>query len=161
MRAQNGDQAKGSVTTKHAGKSKRVLPFNSQSIDAAGPIDGKQTEYRIEGERGLVLVVTPEGTGTYFFRYTIGHGKARKFRSEKIGRRDETTLHDARDKAGELRLAVGRGADPVAEGDARRERGHVPRACSKNAWRATTPRRNARWKTISRTLEADVFHGDR
>jgi integrase len=103
-----------------AGKSKRVLPFNSQAVHKAAPLDGKQTEYRIDGERGLVLVVTPEGTGSYFFRYTVGHGKARKFRSEKIGRRDDTTLHRARERAGELRQAVGRGSDPVAEGDVRR-----------------------------------------
>ncbi|MEI9901819.1 MAG: integrase family protein [Hyphomicrobium sp.] len=73
-------------------------------------------------ERGLVLVVTPEGTGTYFFRYTVtkGKGSTRKFRSEKIGRRDAVTLLDARKKADELRTAVGGGADPVAEGDAKK-----------------------------------------
>jgi integrase len=103
-----------------AGRSKRVLPFNSQAINKAPPLDGKQTEYRIEGERGLVLVVSAEGVGSYYFRYTVGRGKARKFRSEKIGRRDEITLHNARERAAELRLAVGRGADPVVEGDARR-----------------------------------------
>jgi integrase len=113
-------KAKGNAKTKHVGKSRRVLPFNGQSIEAAGPIDGKQTEYRIEGERGLILVVTPENTGTYYFRYTVGQGKARRFRSENIGRRDEITHHYARERAAELRLAVGRGADPVAEGDARR-----------------------------------------
>ncbi len=102
-----------------AGKSKRVLPFNSQAVMRAAAVDGKQTEYRIEGERGLVLIVSPEGMGSYFFRYQIGRGAARKFRTEKVGRRDDTSLAQARAKAGELRLAVGGGADPVAEKEAR------------------------------------------
>ena len=102
-----------------AGKSKRVLPFNSQAVMKAAAVDGKQTEYRIEGERGLVLIVSPEGMGSYFFRYQIGRGAARKFRTEKVGRRDDTSLAQARAKAGELRLAVGGGADPVAEKEAR------------------------------------------
>ena len=102
-----------------AGKSKRVLPFNSQAVAKAASRAGKQTEYRIEGERGLVLVVSAENVGTYYFRYQVGQGVARKFRTEKIGRRDETTLAQARTKAGELRLAVGGGSDPVAEKVAR------------------------------------------
>lgn len=100
--------------------SNQVLAFKPASISKAQPINKKQTEYRIEGERGLVLVVTPEGTGTYFFRYVIRQGKKRKFRSEKIGRRDAVSLLDARKKADELRTAVGGGADPVAEGDAKK-----------------------------------------
>ena len=46
-------EGKGQREDEARGKSKRVLPFNSQSMEAAGPVDGKQTEYRIEGERGL------------------------------------------------------------------------------------------------------------
>lgn len=105
-----------------ARKSNQELPFRQASADKAAARAGKQTEYRIEGERGLVLVVTPEGTGTYFFRYTVTKGKSstRKFRSEKIGRRDAVTLLDARKKADELRTAVGGGADPVADGDAKK-----------------------------------------
>ena len=103
-----------------AGKSQRELAFKPASISKAHSIDAKQTEYRIDGVRGLILVVTPEGTGTYFFRYTITKGTKRKFRSEKIGRRDAVSLMDARTRAEELRLAVGGGADPVAEGDAKR-----------------------------------------
>jgi integrase len=147
---------KSPVKTKHVGKSKRALPFNSQSIDGAGPIEGRQTEYRIEGERGLILVVTPENTGTYFFRYTVGHGKARKFRSEKLGRRDELKLADARDKAAEIRLAVGRGADPVAEGDVNKTaitfRELFDERMKRDGSKAA--------RTLSdyeRTLEADVF----
>ena len=103
-----------------AGKSSRVLPFKPASIAKAQAVDGKQTEHRIEGVRGLILVVTPQGTGTYFFRYVVQQGKKRKFRSENLGRRDAISLTDARDKADELRLAVGGGADPVAEGQAKK-----------------------------------------
>lgn len=149
-------KSKANVKTKHAGKSRRVLPFNSQSIDAAGPIDGKQTEYRIEGERGLILVVTPENTGTFFFRYTIGHGKARKFRTEKIGRRDETKLIAARDQAAELRLAVGRGADPVADGDARRD-ALTFRELFEDRMARDEARSKRTLTEYSRALEADVF----
>ena len=138
------------------GKSKRELPFKGQSVMKAGPIDGKQTEYRIDGVRGLVLVVMPEGTGTYFFRYTVGQGKARKFRSEKIGRRDEVSIQAARDKADELRLAVGGGADPVAESDARKGaitfRELFEDREAKDADRATRTLKDYRM-----SLEADVF----
>ena len=103
-----------------AGKSQRELPFRPASISNAKSIDAKQTEYRIEGVRGLILVVTPEGTGTYFFRYVIQQGKKRKFRSIKIGRRDEKSLTDARDDADKHRLDVGGGADPVAAGQTKK-----------------------------------------
>ena len=58
--------------------------------------------------------------GSYYFRYTVGHGTACRFRTEKIGRRDQVKLHDAREEAGELRLAVGWGVEPIAEGEAKR-----------------------------------------
>ncbi len=136
--------------------SDRVLAFKSASITKAAPIDGKQTEYRIDGERGLVLVVTPQGTGTYFFRYVIQQGKKRKFRSENIGRRDAVSLTDARDKAAELRLAVGGGADPVADSQSKRTavslRGLFEERLAKDSARAKSTLENYRI-----ALEADVF----
>ena len=148
-------KAKKAAKTKKAGKSNRALTYNSQSVDAAGPLNGKQTEYRIEGERGLVLVVTPEGTGTYFFRYTIGQGKARKFRTERIGRRDAVELAAARDKATELRLAVGR-ADPVADGDARRHAITLKELFEDRMARDGTKAKRT-LEDYKRTLELDVF----
>ena len=142
--------------TKHAGKSKRVLRFNSQSVAAAEPLNGKQTEYRIESERGLVLVVSAEGTGTYYFRYTVGQGLARKFRSERIGRRDEVTLHDARERATELRLAVGRGADPVFDGHAKRSAITLRQLFDERLSRDVT-KAGRTLEDYRRALESDVF----
>jgi integrase len=144
------------TTIKRVGKSKRVLPYNDQAMDAAGPLNGKQTEYRIEGERGLVLIVTSEGTGTYYFRYTIGHGLKRKFRTEKIGRRDEVTLHDARQRASQLRRAVGRGADPVAEGDAGYSAITLRELFAERLEQDDSKARRT-LEDYQRTLEADVF----
>jgi integrase len=136
--------------------SNRVLPFKPASITKAPPIEGKQTEYRIDGVRGLVLVVTPEGTGTFFFRYVIPQGKKRKFRSEKIGRRDAVSLTDARDRADELRRAVGGGADPASETQAKRTavsfRELFEERLAKDSARAKSTLENYRI-----ALEADVF----
>ena len=96
-------------------KPDKLLPFNSQAVMKAGPLEGKQTEYRIEGERGLVMVVTKLGVASFVFKYQAGSGSARKFRVVNIGRRDEVSLHDARKRAAELRTAVGRGEDPALE----------------------------------------------
>jgi integrase len=92
-----------------------TLAFNSQAAMAAGARAGKQTEWRIDGVRGLVLVVQPSGVGTYYFRYDVRVGGKRKFRTLKLGRRDAMTLHDARRKAETHRHAVEDGADPVAD----------------------------------------------
>ena len=139
-----------------AGKSKRVLSFNVQAINKAGPLDGEQNSIRARGERGLVLVVTAEGVGSYFFRYTIGQGLKRKFRSEKIGRRDDTSLHEARKRAAELRQAVGSGADPVADGDARRKAVTLRQLFEERLARDDTKARRT-LEDYQRTLEVDVF----
>ena len=73
-----------------AGRSKRVLPLNSQAINKAPPLDGKQTEYRIEAERGLVLVVSAEGVGSYYFE------DARLARWRKLVAADKTGREIAR-----------------------------------------------------------------
>jgi integrase len=140
-----------------AGRSNRVLPYNIQAVSKAGPLLGKQTEYRIEGERGLVLVVSAEGVAGYYFRYTVGHGrKGRKFRIEKLGRRDEVTLAEARDKATELRLAVGGGADPVAEATAMRKATTLKELFDHRMARDVTKAKRT-LEDYKRTLELDVF----
>ncbi len=98
-----------------AGKSRHVLPFNSQAVEKAGTRDGKQTEWRIEGVRGLILVVTEGGVATYLFRYQVSQGTKRKFRTIKLGRRDAISLHDARKACEEHRREVEKGTDVVLE----------------------------------------------
>jgi integrase len=144
------------ATIKQVGKSKRVLPFNVQAIDAAVPLNGTQTEYRIEGERGLVLIVTPEGVASYYFRYTIGRGRSRKFHSKKLGRRDEMKLADARQRAEELRLMVGGGADPASEDKARRNAVTFAELFAERLERDDSKARRT-LDDYKRALDADVF----
>ncbi|WP_081625144.1 tyrosine-type recombinase/integrase [Hyphomicrobium denitrificans] len=98
-----------------AGKSQHVLPFNSQAVEKAGTRDGKQTEWRIDGVRGLTLIVTEGGVATYAYRYQVKQGKKRKFRTIKLGRRDAITLHDARKACEEHRREVEKGTDVALE----------------------------------------------
>ena len=100
-----------------AGTSDNQLPFNSQALMKAGLRDGKQAEWRIEGVRGLILVVKPSGVATWFYKYTVHEGGKRKFRTVKIGRRDGTTLGDARRRAEELRHEIEDGTDVAKEAE--------------------------------------------
>jgi hypothetical protein len=45
------------------------LNRNHRQISAAKPLDGRRTQYRIEGVAGLVLDVRPGGKRTWFVRY--------------------------------------------------------------------------------------------
>ena len=98
-----------------AGRSKLVLPLNWQAVKAAKAINGKATEYQIGTERGLKLLVFPSGVGTFLLRYDAFLGGKRIQRKLRLGRRDDMTLQDAREKADELRREVNAGKDPVAE----------------------------------------------
>jgi len=97
-----------------AGKAKNVLPFNSQSVSKAKAVGGKQTEYQIDGVKGLGLIVQPSGTSSWWFRYTTGSAGKRKYRKMKIGSRDGTTLAEARTRAISLQQRVEAKEDPVA-----------------------------------------------
>lgn len=96
----------------------RLLPANVKAIAKAvrasvGSSAGAQ-EYRIEGERGLVLHVLPSGTATWYFHFDVELGKARKRRKLKIGRLDDVSLADVQDRVLALRQQVRQGADPAA-----------------------------------------------
>jgi Arm DNA-binding domain len=79
-----------------SGQRKRELPFNALAVNKAAALNGKTTEYSIEGARGLWLAVTPKGTATYVFRYDAPLGRVRSQLKKKIGRRDAVKLADAR-----------------------------------------------------------------
>ncbi|MBN9280430.1 MAG: hypothetical protein J0I57_22775, partial [Hyphomicrobium sp.] len=60
-----------------AKKSNLVLPLNEKAALAAKPIAERRTEYQIEGERGLKLIVRESGVGTYVLRYEVVVGRKR------------------------------------------------------------------------------------
>lgn len=106
-----------------AGKPNRenVLPPNVLSVMRAGVREGAdECEWRIEGERGLVLRCQASGTATWWFIYSMTIGGIRKLRRIQIGRRDAVTLAQARKAALDYRTIVEAGGDPVADAKSRR-----------------------------------------
>jgi hypothetical protein len=93
------------------------LPGNVKAIlravrDAAET--GSAREFRIDGVRGLVLLVLPSGTATWYLHYDVAVGRTRRRRKLKIGRLDDIALADVIAVAERQRPAIRSGADPVA-----------------------------------------------
>ncbi len=65
-------------------KQARILAKNVRVIEAV-KIGARQVNYRIRGERGLVLAVHPTGKKVWFVRYQVGRGKFRQQRWYEIG----------------------------------------------------------------------------
>ena len=82
------------------------LKRNHRQITAARAIDGKRTQYRIEGVAGLVLDVRPNGKRTWFVRYQPGGRKSRTFRWYKVGDASSIGLSDATERAKKVITAV-------------------------------------------------------
>lgn len=98
-----------------APKAQRELEYNHELIMSAGAGENGETrEYKIAGVAGLTLTVTKAGTGTYYCRYQVMEGGKKRFRRQKIGRRDRVKLKDAKAKAQLLIGQVEKGEDPVA-----------------------------------------------
>ena len=105
-------------TNQRAGRSKRTAKANDLHIaKLAKSKVAVQTEWYVEGERGLSLVVKPSGVATYYVRYQLGKGRDRRQVRLAIGRAGEggMALAKAREKAQELMSKVESGVDPVAE----------------------------------------------
>jgi integrase len=93
-----------------------ILKPNHRQILAARPIDGKRTQYRIAGNKGLVLDVRVSGERTWFVRYQTGSRTQRKFRWFKIGDASSIGLAEAAGKADDIISAVEKDSrDPQAE----------------------------------------------
>ncbi|MEQ1717030.1 MAG: tyrosine-type recombinase/integrase [Hyphomicrobium sp.] len=94
-----------------------TIPFNTLALEKAAPRNGKPTEHKVDGVPGLILRVEPTGSATFYVRYTVGKGAERRFRREKIGRRDFKVLPlaEVRKQALALMSNVAKGEDPVAE----------------------------------------------
>jgi integrase len=92
------------------------LKPNHRQVLAAKAINGKRTQYRIAGCKGLVLDVRESGQRTWFVRYQPGGRGARKFRWFKIGDASVISVGDATDKADAVLRSVQKDArDPQAE----------------------------------------------
>jgi integrase len=96
----------------------RVLPAKDRSISAAPFYGvGKEAEYRIEGNAGLVLIVFPPGANRrsrriwrcYYSRTVGGRRRRRKLR---LGSYPSFCLADARAHAAKIMADVDQGADP-------------------------------------------------
>ena len=103
------------------GRSRNIVKANDLAMaKIARTKVGKQTEWYVEGERGLSIVVKPSRVATYFVRYQLGKGERRKQVRVALGRAGEggMGLADARAKAKAYMTKVETGIDPVAEQEA-------------------------------------------
>lgn len=93
-----------------------LLARNHRQIASAKAVDGKRTQYRIEGVAGLVLDVRPSGSRTWFVRYQNGSRTTRRFRWYKVGDATAIGLAQATERAKEIMAAVqDERRDPVQE----------------------------------------------
>lgn len=92
------------------------LKPNHRLIQAAKPINGKRTRYRIEGVEGLWLDVSATGRRYWYARYQPGGRGTRKERWFRIGDVRSVGLADASRKARDVLTAAYAGdRDPHAE----------------------------------------------
>ncbi len=98
-----------------------TLRPNHRQIMAAKAINNRKTRYRIEGESGLWLYVSPTGTRTWYARYQIGSGATRTERWFRIGDAKATPFAVAARRAREISTAVDvEERDPHGEREYRR-----------------------------------------
>ena len=117
---------------------------------------------------GLYLQVSPSGTKSWVFRYTV-HGKPRGMGLGGL------SLKDARRKADDLRKAVSEGIDPIAERDAQRRKDAIAaqtritfaeavnRYLAKHEDKFSNPKHRAQWRATltndaKRLGSMDVAH---
>jgi integrase len=101
-------------------KATNVIAYNDQAIRrAVKEAEGRpRGEWRVAGVDRLVLMTQPTGTGTFFVFYTGAGGRRRKLRLGEY-HPERFTLREARGRALDALATINRGADPVAEADAR------------------------------------------
>jgi integrase len=101
--------------------SARLLPAKDRSVSAAAFYgSGKEAEYRIEGNPGLVLIVLPPGSDgrskrvwRCYYSHT-GDGR-RQRRKVRLGTYPSLGLADARARAARIMVDVDQGGDPFLE----------------------------------------------
>ncbi|MCV0369652.1 integrase arm-type DNA-binding domain-containing protein [Filomicrobium sp.] len=102
----------------------RQLAANAKLIQKAakqGASAKTGFEYRIQGARGLVLLVMPSQQASWYFHYNVLIGKKRLRRKLKLGRVDAVSLSKAIAAAQRLRSEVAEGSDPAAVKATRRD----------------------------------------
>jgi len=93
-----------------------TLKANHRAIQAAQPVAGKRTRYRIEGIEGLWLDVSATGKRYWYVRYQPGGRETRTERWYRIGDAKSVGLADASQKARDiLTTAYAKERDPHAE----------------------------------------------
>lgn len=110
-----------------------TITNNALAVDAAARrAVEKQTNYRIEGVKGLRLLAHPTGTRSWLVKYQIGSGTTRRERSFGIGafkssKADKDVpglkLAEAAARAAEILANARSGVDPSGEKQAARETG--------------------------------------
>ena len=91
-----------------------MLARNVLAVSNVKP-GARRVVYRVKGEPGLALVVHPSGRKTWFARYQLGTGAARRQTYHEIGNADVVALADACRRNDEIRSELHDGADPAAE----------------------------------------------
>lgn len=115
--------------------------------------------YKLTDERGLHLLVFPNGSKLWQLRYRFDG----KERTASLGRYPEVSLAEAREKRDQMRKLVANDIDPVSAQRAAKEAKKLAQAHSFEAiarawfdgWKAARSPRHADY--VIRRLEADVF----
>jgi integrase len=99
--------------------SKRLITFIQTSVNAAKPIGGKRTEYRVQDTRrqimlGLVLEVLPGGNKIWRVHYDAKEDGCRRRRKVKLGTHS-TSLSSIAKQWQTIRDRIDEGGDYVAE----------------------------------------------
>lgn len=86
-------------------------PLNDRQIAGLKPRVAKQTTVGNLGEPGLTLTISPGGTKSFSFRYSL-RDDPQKRRRVKVGRYPSLSLANAQKRAREMRVRVDNGEDP-------------------------------------------------
>ena len=130
------------------------------TVTAINKAQAREKQYRMPDERGLVLLVRPNGSKLWQLRFRH-QGKEK---TASLGQYPDVTLADARVKRDEQRKLVAAGSDPVA---VKREQSKAKKVAQADNFEAVARAWWEHWKAgrtsdhhvaqTLRRLEADVF----
>ncbi len=89
------------------------LKLNNATVKALEPNPDRQVEYRDEGQKGLSLIVSPNGTKAWSMRYRTREGKVQ--RRLKLGNFPDMKTQTARNTAEQKLGVVATGGDPALD----------------------------------------------